>query len=84
MSHTKPIVLAVAAAFLLGGLTGAVMPTKMKAPIGPDWRGRYNVTFDRSAPSFYTEPGPQDLTPGHAAREAATRDDAGFQKASLN
>jgi len=64
--YTKPLVLAVSASFLLGGLTGAVMPTRMKAPIGPDWRDTYNAPLQLDGPSFYVEPGPQDLTPARA------------------
>ncbi|WP_226634423.1 hypothetical protein [Novosphingobium profundi] len=70
MPYTKPLVLAVSASFLLGGLTGAVMPTRMKAPIGPDWRDKYNAPLQVDSPSFYVEPGPQDLTPARAEVEA--------------
>ncbi|MBT0670906.1 hypothetical protein HT136_21280 [Novosphingobium profundi] len=71
MSVLKPVALAVTASFVLGGLTGAAMPTRMKPPIGPDLHDRYAVTFDPSAPAFYIEPGPQDLTPVHESPKIA-------------
>ncbi|MBH0114288.1 hypothetical protein I5E68_15185 [Novosphingobium sp. YJ-S2-02] len=36
---------------LLGVLTGATIPTSMKAPFGPDWRRDYGVRFDPSLPA---------------------------------
>ncbi|MCJ2183754.1 hypothetical protein MTR62_13790 [Novosphingobium sp. 1949] len=63
MAYARTIALALAASFMLGGLTGATIPTRMKAPIGPDWRDRYGFTFDPAARSVYVEPGPQDLSP---------------------
>lgn len=44
----KSAAVALAGTLLLGGLTGATIPTGMKAPFGPDWRRDYGVRFDPS------------------------------------
>lgn len=56
-------VVAIAGAIMLGSVVGTAMPTHIKPVVGPDWRERYGVSFDPSAPAFYTESAPQDLTP---------------------
>ncbi len=69
----KPVALAIVAAFVLGGLTGAAMPTRIKAPIGPDLRGRYTVRLE---PTLSFSSPERDLARSARARTQASEPDA--------
>lgn len=57
---------------LLGVLTGATIPTSMKAPFGPDWRRDYGVRFDPSLPVASFTASRERLAPGLAIEANAS------------
>jgi hypothetical protein len=65
MAKTQNAVMAMTGAICLGMLAGGTIPTRIKSPFGSDWRDIYSVRADPTTPTYYVEPGPEDLsTPG--------------------